>query len=705
MPWSSIALSLLGGGLVLGTGALGAASLRLVSPASAALAVYVLGIGEVVLLTEILSPLRLVGRPGYLVGGAIAIALAGTLWSRRGRPALPLPSLRREDLRRHPLLALLAAFVGFAIVYELALVVGTPPNNWDSMTYHLPRAVEWYQRGGVQYYPAHTGRENALQPNAEIEILFTFVFAARETLAALPQLLAELAVLVGVAGIARGLGASRPAAVFAALVTATLTVIAAEAVTTQNDLVTASFVVAAAYFLLGRTRSDVALAGVAVGLALGTKATAFFALPVLLALALGRHGPRRSLVAGGWTALGFVVFGFYGYALNLAETGSALGRIPEVESFRAHTTAAGTVSTFARIYARFVDLSGYHPPQGWLQAVGDAEGAVFDGLGIDKNPPGSTSAMFHPGVNTSVNEDDSFFGPLGFLLVVPLSLVFLVRGVRGRSAAVPAALALAVPAYALGIALTYKYNHWLGRFMIAPVALTTPLAAFVWRSRLAAVAVGLLAATTLVLALLYNAAKPVGLDGQQVIWDVQRAYAQNLRRKELIQVSQALDERQVPSRATIGYTLKPDDWTYPLYGSHLARRLVRLPRGVSATDAEARGIDWILLTSGVPLPRGSGSWFVQRFSNSGWRLLSCSPIYPLEPGIRVVFGSFPTEAEAERLQARAASVGFRAAEIEHPSCRSFRVVIRGLRDLAQARALQVEALASGAHLRSTIATD
>ena len=65
--------------------------------------------------------------------------------------------------------------------------------------------------------------------------------------------------------------------------------------TTQNDLVVAALAAAAAFFVLGPTRSDVALAGLALGLALGTKPTAALALPALalLALAAGVRGVSR----------------------------------------------------------------------------------------------------------------------------------------------------------------------------------------------------------------------------------------------------------------------------------------------------------------------------------------------------------------------------------------------------------------------------
>ena len=185
------------------------------------------------------------------------------VWRARGRPLPPVPPVDlRDGIGRHPILVALGVVVGGALVYQLFIVLATPPNNWDSMSYHLPRAAEWLQRARVEYVPdPPTERINALQPGSELEILWTFAFLGRDTAAALPQLLAEVASLVGVYAIARRIGFGRPDSVFASLLAGTLTQVALQSVTTQNDLLAASFVVAAAALVLGRSRAEVVLAG------------------------------------------------------------------------------------------------------------------------------------------------------------------------------------------------------------------------------------------------------------------------------------------------------------------------------------------------------------------------------------------------------------------------------------------------------------
>src|SRR5581483_11260366 len=135
--------------------------------------------------------------PGYLAWEAAVATAAAALWLRAGRPRPPLPRPARASLTRHPVV--------------------------------LARAAAWYQRGSLGFFPAHTPRENFLPGNAEIQILYTMVFTQGDRLASMPQLTAELALLVGIFGIARRLGFDRASASFASLLFATLSEVALEA--------------------------------------------------------------------------------------------------------------------------------------------------------------------------------------------------------------------------------------------------------------------------------------------------------------------------------------------------------------------------------------------------------------------------------------------------------------------------------------------
>ena len=502
-----------------------AAGLRLDGVVATLVAAYVIAVGELVALTTVLSPFRAVTREGLAVAELVLGLTVVAAWWHLGRPRPPLrrAAVALRQVLRDPAALVLLLVCAAVVGYELLLVLSVPPNNWDSLTYHLARAAAWAQHGGVYWIDnAPTDRINEFQPLAEQEILFLFVAAGSGALFALPQFIGQLAIVLAVYTSARRLGYGVEAAAGSSLLFSTFTIVALEATTAQNDLVAASLPAAAAALVLGTRRSETALAGLAAGLMLGVKLTTIFVLPVLVALAALR-GRRPLLQFAGATVGTFVALGAWGFVRNLAETGEVLGRGGGRIEHSAETSLLGTLATGFRVGYRLFDLSGFDDWMVWAMAIaglgvalgitaaGWGQGSrrataltaaaaalpllapalvlglatvshgVAKGVRLPVNEEGNTSAHFTWQVNRDVNEDFSGFGPLGLLLLAAsFATIVAARRTGDRRRLV---LALALPLTITGIALTAKYNPWLSRFLLVPVAVTAPLLAAFFRRR------------------------------------------------------------------------------------------------------------------------------------------------------------------------------------------------------------------------------
>ena len=603
---------------LIATAAVLAASLRLPSLVSYILAAYVAACAAVVLLTEVLSAFRLATPIGYLAAEAVLFAGSLVVWHVRGRPTPPRPDLDLRALFRHPVVVALAAVVALAFAYEAFLVIATPPNNGDSLSGHLSRVAAWYQHDGIFWIPdAHTPRQNEWPPVAQIEVLYTVVLlGGRDTLAALPQLVAGLALALAVFGIARRLGFARAAAAFSALIALTLPQLALQSVTTQNDLIVASFVAVAAYFLHTRAPPEAALAGLACALALGTKVTAFLALPILVVLALVLL-PRRALaVAAASAVASFAAVGAYGYVRNAAHTGAIFGSGTAQSGYRPTAiTFRGTVSSLAKLTWHMLDFSGYHAKPGVREPLASAGETVFDALNIPTYPLESSAYPFTFDPNITSEEDTSWYGPLGFLLIVPVGLVIALRWRPRRAHPSLLVHALAVPAYALALVLVYKEGSWYGRYLLLAIALALPLVAAVYRIRVLAAGSALLGALTLALVHAYNANKPTGLE-KTAIWDVGRTQAQTISLPGFERVIEAVEARSGPDEP-VGVVMGEQDWDYPFYGPRLERPLVALPLRNVLAEAERRRLRIVVLGRNLKPPPASPGWRVVRFSWQG----------------------------------------------------------------------------------------
>jgi hypothetical protein len=569
--------------LLLGTALAVAWTLALDSFAAFWLAVYLVFIAEAVAVIEALSLFRGVTSRNVLLAQLAVFALAAAVMIRRRR-RLVWPRFPRVPLRRltvdEPLLAVMLVVVGTAIVYELALAVLTPPNNWDSMSYHLSRAAAWYQHHGVAYVDAHTERENAYQPNSEILVLYTFLFAHRDTFAAAWQWLAEVPSLVAIYMVARRLDFDRPQAVFGALLFAALSQTALQAVTTQNDLLAASLVASCVAFLASRERHRLWLAAVALGLALGTKLTVVFALPAVAILAALLVPRREWKQLAGLIVLATAVFGSFGYVLNVANSGSLLGPQSATAVYQQHS---------------------------WIGRLGTIAGVS---LRVVLDPP-------------FPNEDFSYFGPLGAVVVIPVVVLSLRRWRQGRATALEAALACALPLYIVGLAFLYRLNPWIGRFMLTPAALVAPLFASVYRNRHYAAAASAIATVGLGLTLLFNHAKPSGIGAGRSIWTMTRTEAQTVQRFRMGPVFTTV-AACVPEHVRVGYVLGGDDWDYPLFGEHLTRTIVRLHRPTPLRRADDLHLEWLLIRRSL-IGQIPSHWSTMRFRGTEIVLLQRRP--------------------------------------------------------------------------------
>jgi hypothetical protein len=623
-----------------------AASLRTPSLVTALLAAYLAFVANLGLVTWALSPFRAVTRGGLGVAEAILLGATLAVWWRRGRPGLPLrealPAARR--IVSDPVTVVALAAVGVLLAYELVLALSAPANNWDSLTYHLSRVAAWMQHGGVYRIPnAPTPRMNEYQPLAEQQILYLFVAVGSGALFALPQYLAQLAILVAVYGAARRLGFDPRAAACSAFLLATFSLVALESTTSQNDLVAASFPIAAACLVLGNARWEAALAGVAVGLGIGAKLTTALVVPVLLALALVR-GRRVTIEGIAGAVASFAAVGVAGYALNLANTGHVLGYLGTHIDTPAYEQPAhpSNLATGIDVLYETLDLavlSNHLIRWLWIAGLVAACACVLWRRRLDWTAAAVALPFFSPlvvihagdvvawfarsrgfpvrgplgnvgGLNRTVL--GSAFGPVGAVVFLGVPLVTLAAYLRRRADLRQLLLAAAVPLFYLLLAQE-TFNFFMTRFLIVPAALTAPLAARLLGrpfTRAAFLAVGALIVAMIVTK---DPSRPLhGAYGRP--WQLTQVDAAYLTDERGVGDAVAALRREVPSHACVGAVLGGDEPAYFLSGPRLQRKVVYLPVGSAVEEAYRHFLSYVVVST------GANRWAAGSFRSGGWRV-------------------------------------------------------------------------------------
>jgi hypothetical protein len=160
---------------------------------------------------------------------------------------------------------LTAICIAVALILATTFVVAvvTPPNNGDSLGYHLPRQVHWMQQGHVGFYPAANLRHIVMPPLAEYMGVQLMILSGGDRLLNLIQWLALGLSALTASAIARDLGCNARLQALAALLVVTVPIAALEAVNTKNDVVSGFCLLAAAFFALKQYLSARPAPGVA----------------------------------------------------------------------------------------------------------------------------------------------------------------------------------------------------------------------------------------------------------------------------------------------------------------------------------------------------------------------------------------------------------------------------------------------------------
>jgi len=468
------------------------------------LLLFPIGVGLFVFtLTEVLSVFKLIVAPAmWGVIGVVALALAIS-WRRIGVGAAELAA----DIRRtgrsvqteHAALSksqrwwfwpVVVISVG-TLAVTLFLAIWGPPNNADSLGYHLPRVMYWLQYQSVDHFATHDLRHVSISPLAGYGLLWLTALSGGDQLLNLVQWVSYLWISVVAGLVMARLAGSRIGGLLAVALLAATPMAIAEATTTQSDLVGALWVVLAIGFVIERRKTMisrrlyVAGLGGASLLAAATKTTALVSMGVVVLVAalvelmsgggaqVKSHGTRslyRALILG--------LSAFIGAALGLLPqairnqitfgsiSGETFGLLTERQDL---TVVAGNS---LRIVIRNLGV-----PTSLSDHVNMRLPSLFEFLRIPWVDPEAVGYEHLPFISLARNED---YAPRPVQLVLGLlaAIVLLVWRRFSLDARLIAAMGVGM---FLATALIWKWNEWGNRFLIQVMfAFTVCLAILLW---------------------------------------------------------------------------------------------------------------------------------------------------------------------------------------------------------------------------------
>jgi hypothetical protein len=520
--------------------------------------------------------------------GLAALAARDRRWV--GRLRADCASMRRPGW----LNAAFIAAVGLVLVTTAVIAAVTPPNNWDSMTYHMPRQVHWMQQASVAHYATPEIRQVVMPPMAEFAGLHLMILSGGDLWANLVQWFALAMTALTASLIARELGARARGQSLAALLVVTNPMAAMQAVNTKNDLVLALWACAMAYFVLRvwtarRCPADrAALIGLTLGLMVATKGTGLIVgLPISLVAAVAILSAQRwrGLLTG--AAIGVIALAMSAghFSRNMQDFGSPTTPSKGVPGL----SLANETFTPVAIASNTIRNVSLHAGTPWDRVNAASESAIerlHNWMGIAATDSRTTYLGLNFAVVRRNLSEDVAPTPVHMALALTVVPVLLVLQRRNRVLLVAALISYTT---FLLFCIVLKWQPWHARLHLPIVCLFAPIAATalaeVWRGTLAAATAGL-AMFVVAPSILWGEQKP--LLGSPSIFTA--TWEENLfrTRTDLIEpLREAVDVIKRIEPRTMAILRVDNQWSYPFQRA-LLREMDRPPTFVSLGKHQAQ---------------------------------------------------------------------------------------------------------------------
>lgn len=475
--------------------------------------------------------------------------------------------------------SLLAALAFIAAVIAIIAWI-SPPNNWDSLTYHMSRVAHWIQNKSVANYPTNILRQLHQNPQAEFTILNVQILTGSDRLANLIQWFSMIGSMVGVSLLAKQFGASLRGQIFAAVVAATIPMGILQGSSTQNDYVVAFWLVCLVYYAM-LLKADgnplYALAtGASLGLAILTKGTAYlYAFPFMVwvgvSLIKSRHAKALTPIA--LIALTSLVVNAGHDTRNYQLYGNPIGPGQEGGSFK-YENETFTISSAASNVIRNVGLHAGTPFNEVNAALENGIYQLHRVIGIDPNDRRTTWPRTEFHVARPSSHEDLAGNPLHLVLIAAcIPFLFLQRR-NNRDARY---YSLCLLAAFLLFSVYLKWQPWHSRLQLPLFVLWAPVIGLLLsetRYRRVANLIVVILIVGAIPSVVHNSSRP--LIGERSIIATGRAEQYFANRPALYDAYNRSAQILSSSRCSdIGLISGGNDWEYPfwvLLGEHERHR-------------------------------------------------------------------------------------------------------------------------------------
>lgn len=246
----------------------------------------------IVFLTELLSLFTSLNLMSVVLSWSfVTILILFFLIRNKTTTVISLLKIKNTILHFYKSLSAFSKILLFTIITCLLLLllqgIIYPPNNWDSLTYHMSRIMHWLSNESVAHYPTDTLRQLHQPPFAEYFIMNVNLLNGNDYLSNIIQFFFLSLSIIALWALLDYFEISRFYKMFSAFLLVTIPSLELQATTTKNDIICGFFLMCIIYQCIKTFKhinlKNFVFLGFAIGLCIFTKGTSYiFLLPVVL---------------------------------------------------------------------------------------------------------------------------------------------------------------------------------------------------------------------------------------------------------------------------------------------------------------------------------------------------------------------------------------------------------------------------------------
>ena len=325
-------------------------------------------------------------------------------------------------------------FIFFLIILPLLLLaIFIPPNNWDSMAYHIPRVEHWIQNKNIYPYPTNIVRQVLTSPLSEYMIANFQILTGTDDFSNLVQFASFIFILFSSTLIFSVLKINYKGQLFLLLALLSLPMMLFQATTTQTDLLASFFFLSFILFGLLIIQSDdnfkTNFIFLASSLTLGILTKyhiAIFAAPIIFYLLynlIKKKNNKNIIFATLISCLAIAIILVPLFARNIYFFGSITGKDLFDENATIINSTISIQNMLSNNFKHIVDFISI-PINGYNNLLFSLNHTLHNIIGISENSLGNNWAGEPFTVNNYLNEDTAGSIIHAALIIISLFLVF-----------------------------------------------------------------------------------------------------------------------------------------------------------------------------------------------------------------------------------------------------------------------------------------